>query len=183
MPYRRYGKNTREPSDHLSPYEDRQDRKITERHAARAILLTDRNEVLLMRMDFPWQDEHLWILPGGGIESGESPEQAVEREIFEETGARNLNIGPIVWHREFLVEARATLMKQRYLLVRCERFEPVATALLGAEQDWLQEYRWWTVDELISTRDLNVEPANVGAGIEQLITQGPPPGPFRIDDL
>lgn len=46
------------------------------------IFSLDRNEVLLTeRRDVP-----VWVLPGGGIEPGESPEAAVTREILEETG-------------------------------------------------------------------------------------------------
>lgn len=44
----------------------------------------DRSQVLLLkRRDIP-----VWVLPGGGIDPGESPENAVERELWEETGCR-----------------------------------------------------------------------------------------------
>lgn len=37
--------------------------------------------ILIMRRDIP-----VWVLPGGGIEPGETPEQAAVREALEETG-------------------------------------------------------------------------------------------------
>jgi 8-oxo-dGTP pyrophosphatase MutT (NUDIX family) len=51
--------------------------------AAIGIILThDKSEVLLVkRRDLP-----IWVLPGGGIECGESPQEALIREVEEETG-------------------------------------------------------------------------------------------------
>jgi 8-oxo-dGTP diphosphatase len=47
-----------------------------------AIFSPDRSEVLLIkRRDIP-----VWVLPGGGIDPGESPENAALREGYEETG-------------------------------------------------------------------------------------------------
>ncbi len=49
---------------------------------AGAIFSPDRSQILLIkRRDIP-----VWVLPGGGIEPRETPEEAVVREILEETG-------------------------------------------------------------------------------------------------
>ena len=46
------------------------------------IFSEDDSKVLLVkRRDIP-----IWVLPGGGIEFGETPQDAVIREVFEETG-------------------------------------------------------------------------------------------------
>ncbi len=49
---------------------------------AGVVFSPDRTAVLLiLRRDVP-----VWVLPGGGIDPGESPENAAIREILEETG-------------------------------------------------------------------------------------------------
>ena len=38
------------------------------------------------------QEGNSWLLPKGGIEEGESEEEALAREIFKETGVKNFSI-------------------------------------------------------------------------------------------
>ena len=42
--------------------------------------------------------ENKWCFPGGHIKRGESPKQAVVREVFEETGLRCKVIGDVIKH-------------------------------------------------------------------------------------
>ena len=60
----------------------------TTRVAAYGIIKQD-DKILLCRIsDAVPHSVGKWTLPGGGIEFGESPEQAMTREVFEETGLR-----------------------------------------------------------------------------------------------
>ena len=56
------------------------------------ILLNSNNEVLLLlrddKVDIPFPN--MWDIPGGKVESGESPENAIRREMMEELELQNL---------------------------------------------------------------------------------------------
>ena len=56
-----------------------------QRIAAYALLTRD-DEVLLTRMSARTRIEGRWTLPGGGIDHGEDPREALVREVHEETG-------------------------------------------------------------------------------------------------
>ena len=56
------------------------------------------DRLLLTRFDFPTRS--VWASPGGGIEPGESVEQAIARELAEETGLEAFDLGPCIWVRD-----------------------------------------------------------------------------------
>lgn len=65
------------------------DTPITKRLTGRGLVINN-GQVLLMER---WNEgQHYFSIPGGGVEPGESPESAAEREIEEETSIRTKTI-------------------------------------------------------------------------------------------
>ena len=60
---------------------------------ADGIIINDDEIVLIKRKNDPFKGK--WALPGGYVEYGESTEEAVKREVFEETGLKT-NISKLV---------------------------------------------------------------------------------------
>ena len=51
------------------------------RDGSRAIIIQNGRILLTHELNSGW-----WLLPGGGMEEGETPEECVIREVLEETG-------------------------------------------------------------------------------------------------
>lgn len=54
--------------------------------SAAVIALTPDNQVIISRQFRPGRERYVDELPGGGVEDGETPEQAARRELLEEAG-------------------------------------------------------------------------------------------------
>lgn len=57
---------------------------ITPKVGVNGVVFTDEGKILLERR----ADDNQWGIPGGWSEVGESPEESVKREIYEETGLK-----------------------------------------------------------------------------------------------
>ena len=145
----------------------------------RAVVLDQDGRVLLVRFQFP--DGGLWATPGGGIEAGESEEDAIRRELSEELGLDDVELGPVVWTREHVVPfigGRWDGQAERYYLVRVPAFEPrprLSWAELNAE--YVTAIRWWTLAELEAS-DETFAPRRLAGLVRALLVEGAPAEPI-----
>ena len=131
---------------------------LPKRQSIRALLVDDAGRTLLIR----YGNEYgmWWVGPGGGQEPGESDEQTLRRELLEECGLEEFEIGPLLWSEEGfgLEEPGHGGWAHRVYLVRVPPFEPVPRIDMAAEGG--HEMRWFSVDELAG---LPTRPADLAA--------------------
>lgn len=70
---------------------------VTEVGSRAGLVLADQHRILLVRQYRFLLNTLAWEIPGGRIDDGESPAQAVTRELLEETGIRCLNPQPLLF--------------------------------------------------------------------------------------
>jgi ADP-ribose pyrophosphatase YjhB (NUDIX family) len=154
---------------------------IVPRQAARVLLLDPADRVLLVRFDDRETDYAWWTTPGGGIRAGESPEAAARREVAEETGLRDLALGPCVWVREFEFTWRGRRYRQRERIfaARVAPFEPSLAGFEPGELDLLPAHRWWSGADIERSTE-RFGPRRLGALLRELLATGFPARPIEI---
>ena len=151
------------------------------RQGVRAVVVDPADRVLLVRFQFP--ETSLWATPGGGIDEGESPEEAIVRELAEEVGLDEVELGPWIWTREHVfpfLDGRWDGQAERFVFVRTPAFEPAprfTVEQLAAE--YVAGMRWWTPDELEASDEL-FAPRRLPELVAALLRDGPPGEPVDV---
>jgi ADP-ribose pyrophosphatase YjhB (NUDIX family) len=120
-----------------------------------AIVLHEHKILLIRRGQEPLKGH--WSLPGGALELGETLEQGVQREIFEETG---LDVEPIEIIATFDRIHRDEQDKVRYHYVLIDFLCAVKGGTLASASD-ADEARWVEHSELNSHSIYALEPFTV----------------------
>jgi ADP-ribose pyrophosphatase YjhB (NUDIX family) len=148
------------------------------RQAARAVLLDPDDHVLLVRFVFP--KGTFWALPGGGLDEGESVENGLRRELREELGLTNFELGPHIWNREHVIPMPTGHdgQQDQIHLVRVPYFEPhpaIGWELMRAEH--VHDIRWWTIAEVGAAAGTTFVPGALHDLLVRLIAEGVPSSP------
>lgn len=126
-----------------------------ERASARGLLVVrEERSILLAHFEEPDTGARVWMTPGGGVEAGETLEEAARREVAEETGLERFDLGPLVWRRthEFTNRGRPFRQVDHFFLVWTHRFDPCLDANPAADEAAsILGLRWWTLEEMVGS--------------------------------
>jgi 8-oxo-dGTP pyrophosphatase MutT (NUDIX family) len=129
---------------------------LRDRPTARVVLLDPANRILLMRARMPSNPTgpSFWFTVGGGAEPGETPQETAAREVVEETGLLDAELGPIVWYSEAILHderKQPFRLIERFLVARTQGGALSRHGWQALERQLVDELRWWTLEELSRT--------------------------------
>lgn len=128
------------------------------RLSARFLILDEAGQVLLFRLVHkrgPLAGLDFWATPGGGVEEGETLEQAAVRELMEETGLRRNDLGMEIARREVVLQlpdGEHAISDERYFVVRVAADALSWESWTDFEREVMVEQRWWSRQDLLETK-------------------------------
>jgi len=153
------------------------------RPAARVVLLDREGRIFLMKARDPADPSkgEWWEIPGGGIDPGEDSAVAGRREVYEETGIEDVEMGPCVWVQEVEFDFGGFHFEsdERIHVAWCDGGEYNPRGLEMLEAMAFLGAKWWSLDEL-STTDFPTIPPRLRELLPPLVAGELPAEPIDI---
>lgn len=151
-----------------------------QRTAVRGVIVSGDGAILLMQAEEPASKRRVWFTPGGGVEGDEDHLTCLRRELREETGLTQFDVGPLIWTRRHVFPWGERIIDQEefYYLVSADRFDPVKIDNPSqVESSSFRGFRWWTVEEISASSEL-FAPRLLAEHLRRLLNDGPPGVPI-----
>jgi 8-oxo-dGTP pyrophosphatase MutT (NUDIX family) len=150
------------------------------RPTVRVLLLDPDDRVLLVR-SLDEQGLGFWFPPGGGVDAGESLEDAAVRELAEETGLHVETPGDLFARRRHVVQWDGVWVdvRESWFLLRVPAFEVDTHGWTDEELVELTGIRWFGPLERRTSPERLV-PVNLADVIDELLAHGVPDEPWQL---
>ncbi|GJE42580.1 NUDIX hydrolase [Methylobacterium soli] len=158
------------------------------RHIARALVFDPADRLLLIAYEAVRpidparpEDRTFWFMPGGGLEAGETHREACRRELSEEIGVAEAEIGPEVGRCDgpFHLFKTPRDARERYFLVRLPDDRIDTGRLAETEDNPVLGTRWWSLAELEAS-GARIEPAGLAGLARRLVSGDIPEAPVTL---
>lgn len=157
------------------------------RPTVRVLLFDPQDRLLLFRGREPGDPARtpFWFTCGGGVEAGETLEEAARREVLEETGLAEFELGPAVWRDEGVMPALEEgappiFFQQTFFVGRCAGGALSRDGWTDLERRVMDEARWWTLAEIAAATEI-VYPRSIALHLPDVIAGRWPAEPIRIE--
>lgn len=123
--------------------------------AAKGLILNDKNEFLILKQDLK-DGSHVWELPGGKVEFGESLKDCLVRETKEELQI-SIEVGKIVGTYQFI-----KVNDGKYVIsvvFEAKLLEETEKITLDPEHTKLSEFKWISKEDFLNSNSNVSDPS------------------------
>ena len=158
------------------------------RTSSRAVIINRQNRVLLFKFSFHDINDSInkaikefWVTPGGGLKDRESFQDALKREVHEETGIV-IQAKPIwIWTRNVKLEwkEREFISYERYYLVHTNISNIDIVNMTENEANTLKHYQWWSINDIENSHE-EFRPPEIAKELQLILTETDQVYPIEI---